>query len=150
MEITDRVKEIAEDYAGQRGMEIVDIVFRREQQGMVLRILADKPEGITIDECEEMNNFLSTALDQENIMERSYVLEVSSPGLDRPIKTKRDFERAMGRALEVKTYEKIDGRKDHEGTLMGMDNDNIVIGNNGVSVAIPKEKIAVARLKIEL
>ena len=149
METIDRVKEIAKDYVEDRGMEIVDITFRREQQGLVLRILADKPEGIKVSDCEEFNSFLSEALDKEDAIRDRYILEVSSPGLDRPIKTDRDFERAMGRVLEITTFEAIDDRKTHDGKLIGMDKDNIVIESGIVSTVIPKNKIALARLKIE-
>ncbi len=150
MEIIDRVALIAEEYLDERGIEIVEIIYRREQQGMVLRLVVDKPEGITVDECEEINNFLSLELDKQDIIQDRYVLEVSSPGLDRPIKTERDFERAMGKELEITTYERIDDRKAHEGRLLGMDKESIVIEKDGVSIVIPKNKIALARLKIEL
>lgn len=149
MELIDRVRDISKGYIEKHDIEIFEITFRREQQGLVLRILADKPEGISVKECEEFNNFLSGELDKEGVIQDRYILEVSSPGLDRPIKTDRDFERRMGRNLEITTYEAIDGRKSHEGCLIGMDKDNIVIEQDGVSTVIPKNKIALARLKIE-
>lgn len=149
MEITDRARQVAEDYLKARDIEIVDVIYRREQQGMVLRLLIDKPEGVTIKECEALNDFLSAELDKEDAIQDRYILEVSSPGLDRPIKTDRDFERAMGRMLEITLYEAIDGRKAHEGSLVGMDKENIVIGSGGISTVIPRNKIALARLKIE-
>ena len=149
METIDRVKEIAKDYMAEHDIEIVDITFRRESQGLVLRILADKPQGIRVSECEEFNKFLSEALDKEDVIQDRYILEISSPGLDKPIKTDRDFERAMGKGLEITTYEMIDGRKTHEGSFLGMDKDNIIIESDGVSTVIPKNKIALARLKIK-
>lgn len=150
MEITERVRQVAEGYLKERDIEIVDIIYRREQQGMVLRLLIDKPGGVTIDECEELNNFLSVELDRIDLIQDRYVLEISSPGLDRPIKTDRDFERAMGKFLEVTTYERIDERKAHEGALIGMDKNSIVIESRGISTVIPRDKIALARLKIEI
>ncbi|MCX5666135.1 MAG: ribosome maturation factor RimP, partial [Candidatus Omnitrophica bacterium] len=78
-----------------------------------------------------------------------YTLEVSSPGLDRPIKTDRDFERSIGKVLEFTTFEAIDGRKTHEGLLVGMDKDNVVIERQGISIVIPRREIALARLKID-
>ena len=149
MEITDKVKEIAERYALQRGLEIMDIIYRREQQGMTLRVLADTPEGITIKECEELNNFLSAELDKEDFIEGHYTLEVSSPGLDRPLKTDRDFERMLSKRLEVMTYEPIDGKKARDGNLIGMDKENIVVESDGISTVIPRNKIALARFKLE-
>ena len=149
MEIIDRVREIAEVYLKDHDIELIDIVFRREGPGLVLRIAADTLEGITVSECTGLNNFLSEALDREDVIQDRYTLEVSSPGLDRPIKTDRDFERSMGKVLEFTTFEAIDGRKTHEGVLVGMDKDNVVIERQGISTVIPRSKIALARLKID-
>lgn len=149
MEITDRVKELLSGYLDTNGIELVDIIYRREQSGMVLRVLVDTPSGITIDECEGVNNYLNGLLDKEDAIKERYILEVSSPGLDRPIKSDRDFERSIGKALELTTYEPIDGRKAHEGLLVGMDKEKIVIESEGVSTVIPRVKIAMARLKID-
>jgi ribosome maturation factor RimP len=149
MEITDRVKELLSGYLDTNGIELVDIIYRREQSGMVLRVLVDTPSGITIDECEGVNNYLNGLLDKEDAIKERYILEVSSPGLDRPIKSDRDFERSIGKALELTTYEPIDGRRAHEGLLVGMDKEKIVIESEGVSTVIPRVKIAMARLKID-
>ena len=150
MDVINRVRQIASSYADERGIEIIDIIFRREHSGMVLRILADTESGITIKECEGMNLFLSEALDKEDAIQDRYTLEVSSPGLDRPIKIDRDFERAFGKVLEITTYEPIDEKKTHEGSLIGMDKEKIVIESDGISTIIPRIKIALARLKIEI
>ena len=149
MEVVDRVKDIIKGYIEERGIEIVDVTFRRESGGLVLRILADKPGSIAINECEELNIFLSETLDKDDVIQDRYILEVSSPGLDRPLKTDRDFERTMANEIEITTYERIDDRKAHEGRLVGMDKENIVIESNGVSTVIPRDKIALARRKIE-
>ena len=149
MEIVDRVKEIAEVYLKDHGIELLDIVFRREGQGLVLRIVADTLDGITVGECAKLNNFLSEVLDREDVIQERYTLEVSSPGLDRPMKTDRDFERSIGKELEFTTFEAIDGKKTHEGVLVGMDKDNVVIERQGISTVIPRIKIALARLKLE-
>ncbi len=149
MEIIDRVKEIAEVYLKDHGIELIEIVFRREGPVLVLRIVADTASGITVSECTGLNNFLSEVLDREDVIQDRYTLEVSSPGLDRPIKTDRDFKRSMGKDLELTTFETIDGRKTHEGLLLGMDKDNVVIERQGISTVIPRSKIALARLKID-
>ena len=149
MEIIDRVREIAEVYLREHGIELIDIVFRREGSGLVLRIVADTKDGITVSECAGLNNFLSEVLDREDVIQDRYTLEVSSPGLDRPIKTDRDFERSIGKVLELTTYEAIDGRKTHEGVLIGVEKDNVVVERQGVSTMIPRSKIALARLKID-
>ena len=149
MEITNRVKDLISGYLESHDIELVDIIYRREQPGMVLRLLVDTPEGIKISECEELNVYLSEALDKENVIAERYTLEISSPGLDRPLKTDRDFERSLSKKIEVTTYEPIDGRKTHEGTLVGMDKESIVIEANGVSTVIPRAKTAIARRKVE-
>jgi len=149
MEIVDQVKELIADYLDREGVELVEIIYRREAGGMVLRLLVDTPEGITVDECEEISNFVGEVLDKENVISERYTIEVSSPGLDRPLKTARDFERAMGKVLDVTTYEPIDGKRTHEGRLVGMSDDGLVLERNGISTVIPRAKVARAVLKIE-
>jgi ribosome maturation factor RimP len=149
MEIIDRVKEFVAKYLEENGIELVDITYKREQAGMTLRLLVETAEGITIDECEKLNNFLSESLDKENIIDERYVIEVSSPGLDRPIITDRDFKRAMGKELDITTYEPIDTKRAYSGKLIGMDGENVVVEAFGISTVIPKKKIARAKLKIE-
>ncbi|OGW85158.1 MAG: hypothetical protein A2987_07280 [Omnitrophica bacterium RIFCSPLOWO2_01_FULL_45_10] len=148
-EIVERVKELITDYLDANGIELVDITYRREQGGMTLRLLVDKAgDGISVYECEKLNNYLSEGLDKAAIIDERHLLEVSSPGLDRPLKTDRDFERSMGKELNVTTYEPIDMKREHYGRLIGMDEDKIVIESEGVSTIIPRDKIAKAQLKI--
>ena len=148
-EITKRVAELIGPYLNENGIELVEITYRREQAGMTLRLLVDTPKGVRIDECEALNKYLSGLLDEQNVIEEHYVIEVSSPGLDRPIKTEKDFKRSMGRKLDVTTFGPIDGRRSHCGTLVGMDEENVVLEAGGVSTVIPRGKIAMARLKID-
>jgi ribosome maturation factor RimP len=148
--ILERVKALAAPYLEDNAVELVEITYRREGGGMTLRLLVDTPAGIKIDECEGLNKYLSERLDKEDVISEHYVIEVSSPGLDRPIRTDRDFERALGKRLEVTTYAPIDGRKTHEGTFIGMDKENIVIESAGVSTVIPRAKVALARLHVEI
>ena len=152
MEIVDRVRDLVSEYLRQNDTELVEITYKREQQGMVLRLLVDTPTGVTLDECEAINKYLSELLDKEDVIEGHYIIEVSSPGLDRHITTDRDFERAMGRPLTVATYEPVDGRKGFEGKLMGMDKAQncIVVERDGISTVIPRDKIAMARLRVEV
>lgn len=147
-DIIDRIKELLQSYLDENSIELVEIMYRREQGGMVLRLLVDTVEGISIAECESLNNYLSELLDRENVIEERYTLEVSSPGLDRPMVTDRDFERSMGKDIDISVYEAVDGKKRHEGKLIGMDKEKIVIEAEGVSVVIPRTKIAKAKLKI--
>lgn len=150
MDLIDRVKELISGYLEENHIELVDITYRREQGGMTLRLLADTPESISIAQCECLNNYLSELLDKENVVDEHYVLEVSSPGLDRPIVTDKDFERAMCKVLDITTCEEIDTRKIHCGRLIGIDRENIVIESGGVSTVIPKLMIAIARPRVEI
>lgn len=147
--VLDKVKETLEPLISGMGAEVVDISYRREKGEMVLRVLVDKPGGITLGECAGLNNKLSEALDRENIIEEHYVIEVSSPGLDRPIKTKEEFGRAMGKVLNVSTYMPFEKKRNFQGTLMGLGENYIVLEDeDGVSRQIPIEKIAGARLHV--
>ena len=116
---------------------------------MVLRVLLDKPSHITIDECGKINNELSERLDEANIIEEHYVLEVSSPGLDRPIIKRMDFERALGKDIRVSTYGPIDGKNVFIGKLLGIGDLTIVVEDKeGISTEIELKKIARAKLEI--
>lgn len=149
MEVVDCVKELAANYLEKNGIDLVDITYKHEQGGMVLRLLVDTPEGISVAECEALNSYLSELLDKENTIEEHYLLEISSPGLDRPLRSDKDFKRAMDKVIYVSTYEPIDLKREHEGILVGMDKDNIVIELDGISTVIPRQKIARAKLKVE-
>lgn len=149
MDTIERVKELIAPYLSENNVELVDVIYRRESGGMVLRLLADKPNGINLKECECLNVHLSGLLDNESLIDEHFILEVSSPGLDRPLKADRDFERVMGKALIISTFEPIDGNRAHEGALIGVEKENIVVEASGVSVVIPKKKIAKAVLRIE-
>lgn len=150
METLDRVKELIAGYLANEGIELVDATYRREQGGMTLRLLVDKPAGITLDECEAVNNYVGDLIEKEGTIDEHYILEVASPGLDRPLHSGRDFERVMGRDLTVTTYEPIDGKRQHEGTLIGMDTEQIILEAGGISTVIPRAKVAKAVLKIEV
>ncbi len=149
MEIVDHVKALMEKYLHDNCIELVEAIYRREQGGMVLRVLVDTRDGISIKECELLNKYLGDTLERENVINEHFTLEVSSPGLDRPIVTDRDFNRSVGKVIELTTFAPVEGRKTHEGKLLGMDKENVVIEKDGVSVVIPRKLIAVARLKIE-
>ena len=149
VEIIKRVTELIGPYLSENCIELVEMTYRRESGGMTLRLLVDTDEGVRIDECEALNDYLSQILDGEDIINEHYLIEVFSPGLDRPIKTDRDFTRSIGKMLEITTFAPIDGRKAHCGSLTGMDREKIVIEADGISTAIPRDKIAMARLKID-
>ena len=119
----------------------------------MLRVCLDKPadaesEYVSIDECEKVTVWLSDALDDSNLIERSYNLEVSSAGLDRELLKDADYVRFAGRAVEVKTYEQINGSKSHEGILTGKENGIVTIDTGDVKLEIPADKIAKINLAV--
>ena len=149
-DIVERVKALSQGYLDENSIELVEIMYRREAGGMILRLLVDTPEGVTIAECERLNNYLSEALDKEEVIAEHFLLEVASPGLDRPLVTDRDFERVMAKELNINMYEPVDDKREHRGKLIGMDKENVVIELNGISTVIPRAKIAKAKLRIDI
>lgn len=147
MEILDKVKELVSQLLEARQIELVDITYRRESGGMVLRLLVDKEGGITLDECTEVNEDVGRMLEDGSVMPDKYTLEVASPGLDRPLKTRRDFERVMGKIIRVHTYEPIfEKRRDCEGVVKYVDDQKVTVGDFEIKL----KKIAKAKLKIEI
>ena len=149
LEIIEKTEELIAPYLDENGIELVDVTYKRESGGMILRLLVDTPKGIHIDECEALNVHVSAVLDKESFIDEYYVIEVSSPGLDRPIKTDKDFNRSIGKDLEILTFGPIDGHKTHIGSLIGISGDKIVLEADGISTVIPRDKIAVAKLHLE-
>ncbi len=147
--IIERVSELVAGYLAKNGIELIDVIYRREAGGMVLRLLVDTEEGINLDQCESINRNIGEELDREGIIEGHYVLEVSSPGLDRPLKTDRDFERAKGKDIVVHLYEPVNNKRTHDGLLLGVSEESIEIESSGSVVILPRLKIAKAVLKLE-
>lgn len=151
MEAIERIRELLEPIANERKFYIVDITYRREGGKLALRILADKEGGITMDDCTGLSNELSELLDRENIIEEQYVLEVSSPGLDRKLNKDEDFAWAVGKRIKVTTYAPLDGKNVFLGVLAGLRDGTIVVSEKeGISTEIPRDKIASARLATEV
>jgi ribosome maturation factor RimP len=159
-----RIRAVAERVAAPRGLEVFDLQFRREAQGWVLRIYLDKPgarvhagragtiegEGVTIDDCQFVSAEVGTLLDVEDVIGHRYTLEVSSPGLDRPLRGADDYRRFAGCLAKFVFAEPVDGQTHLEGRLQGMDGDDVLVevGKGRVS-RIPGAKIARARLEVE-
>ena len=145
-EIIEKIRELISNLLLENKMELVDILYRREAGNMVLRLLVDKEGGITLDDCAKLNEDVGNILDQENAMPDKYLLEVSSPGLDRHLKTKRDFQRVIGQRINVHTYEPIEDRRDYNGEVSEVDEENVIVSG----VKIPLKKISKAKLEIKI
>jgi ribosome maturation factor RimP len=142
-DIVTQVKAILQPIADEAGAEIVEIIYKRISGDMVLRVLVDKADGISINECADINNKLGEALEKSDIIGGHYILEVSSPGLDRPIKDEKDFERNMGKSVRVSTYAPVDGKSFFVGKLIGLNEGAIVVETEEeIAVEIPRKSIA--------
>ncbi|OFW78477.1 MAG: hypothetical protein A2Z48_03105 [Actinobacteria bacterium RBG_19FT_COMBO_70_19] len=131
------------------GLELWDVSFRGEGGRSILRVSVDRDRGVDLDTIAEVSERLSRRLDLEDFGPRGYTLEVSSPGLERPLRTPRHFERSVGRRVKVKTTEPIDGSKVHEGALVSADAEAIVIASEGGELRVPYAGIASARTVFE-
>ena len=114
---------IVEEY----GFELVDVEYVKEGSTWYLRSYIDKPGGISIDDCEKVSRRLSDFLDQEDFIEDTYIMEVSSPGLGRPLKKEKDFRRSLGEEVEIRTYRMIDKQKEFTGILKDYDENTVTI-----------------------
>ena len=143
-------EELVNPILERENFELVDIEFKKEGPHRYLRIYIDKTGGITIDDCQKVSEELSEKLDEVDPIEENYFLEVSSPGLDRPLKKDSDFERFKGENVEVKLYEAINNQKTFEGELVGLHDNKIKLNIENMGLMeIPRDKVAIARLAIK-
>ena len=130
--------------------ELVDVEYVREAGIWYLRAYIDKEGGITVDDCEVVSRELGDWLDQEDFIEDSYILEVSSPGLGRPLKKEKDFARSLGKDVEVRLYRPINKQKEFTGTLKAYDADTVTLSMEDVNdLALAKSDIALIRLAFD-
>ena len=129
--------------------ELVDVEFVKEAGTWFLRAYIDKPGGITIDDCEVISRILSDWLDQADFIEDSYILEVSSPGLGRPLKKERDFERSLGEEVEIRLYKALNKQKEFTGILKAYDKETVTIETAEGELVFNRSDIALIRLAFD-
>ena len=127
-------------------MELVFIQFRREAQGRVLRIYIDKDGGVTLDDCANISRQLGDIFDATVEDLGPYHMEVSSPGVDRPLGRREDYDRFKGKRVHIKTYQPINGRKNYKGILHGIDKDVVALQCDDKEIHLSLEEISIARL----
>jgi len=150
-DVLDRVRNTAREIVEFAGMELVHLEMKREPGGLLLRLYIDKEGGITLDDCARISRQLSVQLDVEDPIEDRYTLEVSSPGLDRPLFSDGDFDRFRGRKIRLSTHVPLEGRRNYLGRLEGIVDGSVRLTlDDGRQVAIPRDQVAKARLEIEL
>lgn len=144
------IEELALEITNPRNFEIVDVEYVKEAGEYYLRVYIDKEGGISLNDCEEVSRALSEVLDVKDPIKDNYFLEVSSPGLDRPLKKDKDFVRYVGRDVEIKLYKPMNGSKQFEGELVGLTEENnikVIIDDN--EVEFNKKEVALVRLAIK-
>lgn len=147
--VTDIVRELVLPIIDNSALELVDIEFVKEGQNWFLRVYIDKEDGITIDDCQMVSESLSEKLDEVDPISQNYYLEVSSPGIDRPLKTDKDFEKYKGRLVEVHLYQPMEGKKVMEGELIERTQANVTIKNEADNqINIPRDKISKVKLSV--
>ncbi len=149
-EIKEKIKEIIEIPILKRNIELVDLEWRRERRGWVLRIFIDKPGGVTIEDCAKISGVVGEILDRENIIHHSYVLEVSSPGIERPLVKKEDYERFRGEKAKITLKTPVSGRKNFTGIIIGIKEDLVQMEVEGRIWEFPLENIKKANLQPEI
>lgn len=154
LKVTDVVLELVQPIAADNGCEVVDVEFKKEGADYFLRVfidLIDAGEGrtVSLNECEAVSRALSTALDKTDPIEQAYMLEVSSPGLDRPLKKDADFEKFSGRLVDVGLYRPQNGSKTITGTLQGLEDGEIVLSlDDGSQRRIARTEAASVKLAV--
>ena len=157
MQPLEHIRAIAERVAASRGLTVWEIQSRRETTGHVVRVFIDRPgpaaspeDSVSIEDCEEVNREMSTILDVEDPLPFAYTLEVSSPGLDRPLRGEDDYRRFMGRLAKVVVSEAVDNQKAFEGHLRGVDAGDVLLeAPNGRMHRLPLRLITRGRLEVE-
>src|SRR6266705_4981280 len=150
-DVLEVLRRMAREILEYAGMEMVHLEMKREPGGHLVRLYIDKDGGVTLDDCSLVSRQLSAQLDIVDPIEGRYTLEVSSPGLDRPLFTDRDFARFAGRQIRLSTHVPLQGRRNFQGRLDGLVDGSVRMTlEGGHHVTIPRDQVAKARLEIEL
>lgn len=144
-----RTEEFLQPIVEANGMNVYDVEYVKEGSDWYLRVFIDRPEGISINDCELVSRAMSEILDREDYIEDAYIFEVSSPGLGRTLKKEQHFLKSIGEEVEVKTYKPIDKQKEFVGILKAFDKDTITIEIEETEKVFAKTDIALVRLALD-
>lgn len=141
--VSDRVMELVKPIADAYGLEVLEVLYEKKYDGMNLTIVIDKDGGVSINDCEQLHRAIDEPLDKLDPIEGSYILNVSSPGLDRPLKLERDYKRNLNKKILVKLYKPLDNKKSYQGELVDYDDDTFSIkSKNGDIIRFNKKDTA--------
>ena len=149
--IEERVQELAERVAIDHGLELVHAEVAGPDNKPIVRVFIDKPQGVTHDDCSEVSLHLGTILDVEDFIHSAYTLEVSSPGIDRGLYKRADYERFAGNNAKLKTRQPIDGQRNFRGRLLGLEGDEVIFDDRTSGrVQIPLDLIKQGNLEVDV
>lgn len=145
-----KTEEILLPITEEYGFELVDVEYVKEAGTWYLRAYIDKPGGITVDDCEAVSRKFSDVLDEKDYIEDTYIFEVSSPGLGRPLKKDKDFQRSLGEEVEIRTYRPIDRQKEFVGELKAYDKESVtIVYEDDTEQTFQRQEIALIRLALD-
>jgi ribosome maturation factor RimP len=146
-----RIRAAAERVTADREFELVDVEMEKAGPRQIVRLYVDKPAGIGLDDLQSVSEEVSAVLDAEDPIAESYTLEVSSPGLDRPLRSEADYQRFVGRLAKVSSYELVDGRRHWTGRIVACEDGvlTLALEGEGIQTTVPCARIAHGRLEVE-
>jgi len=149
--VSERIQEMAEKVAAENSVELVHVEEKGTGKSRTLRVFIDKPEGVSIEDCSTVSRTLSDLLDAEDLIHTEYILEVSSPGLERELYSLKDFERFAGSLAKVKTHKPVNGQKNFRGKLLRVEGEEIFFDDRtSGEVSFPYSTVAKANLEFDL
>lgn len=140
--IADSVMNLVAPIAEKLGLEVVEVVYEKKYDGMNLTVFIDKDGGVSIDDCEKLHRAIDEPLDRLDPIEGSYTLNVSSLGIDRPLKTDRDFKRNLNKKITVKLYSPLNGKKKFSGVLLSFDDTSFVLDTGKEQMTFNRQQCA--------
>ena len=129
--VAEQVHELVSPIAESFGLEVIEVLYEKKYDGMNLTVVIDKEGGVTIDDCEKLHRAIDAPLDELDPIDTAYILNVSSPGIDRPLKVERDYKRNLNKKISVKLYKPLDGKKSYDGVLISYDEETFTIETKG-------------------
>lgn len=149
-DVIDRVSEITRRVIAGTNLELLEVKYLREGGKWILRLYIDKPTGVGVEDCQRVSEEVEKELDQYNFLSSPYVLEVSSPGIERVLNRRQDFERFTGRRVEIRTASVYPGKKKFVGILRGIDQDQVLLEEDGgETLSFPMKEISLVQLKFK-
>lgn len=149
MKLTDRIFELLEPTVKNLGYELYEVEFQKEYDNWVLTLFIDKEGGIDLDDCERVSNAVDPILDEADPIEQAYYLSVSSIGIDRQLKKDKDFQRNIGKKLDIRLYAPLDGKKEFTGELISFDAESFTVKTDKIEKQIARKACALVRPHID-